>query len=301
MPCTIRPTVCSPLVSTRKRKPSKRSARVGWIIVAAIAIGVTVLSVAALQQARPDPQAATSYSPQAWPTRTPPPPPAPQRQLAEIAPRLADTERELTVLIFGDSTGVSAVGWQVLVPQWLGERHDRPVVLHPWDRDATRYAEDWALGDGNNAPISVWNASSPGRDVAFAREHQAAMAPVDPATVDIVFVNFGHTEKRGAIVPNVGSFMEDAAAQYPNAAVVYLKQNPDHSRSPLKATQVENVKAMETWAGNHNFASIPVFDAIQATGNVDPLMDEPTMIHPNADGYRVWADVMKDSLADAGF
>jgi hypothetical protein len=291
-------------VGTRKWKSPKRPARAGWIAVAAIAvvaIGASVLSVAALQQTRPDPQAAASYAPVPFPRRTPPPTPPPQRQLAEVAPRIADSGREFTVLVFGDSTGVSGVGWQVLVPQWLGERYDRPVVLHPWDRDATRYAGDWGLRDGKNAPISVWNASSPGRNVAFAREHQAAMAPIDPATVDIVFMNFGHTEKRGAIVPNVGSFMEDAAAQYPNAAVVYLKQNPDHSRSPLKATQIENVKAMETWAGNHNFASVPVFDAIQATGNVDALMDEPTMLHPNADGYRVWADVMIGSLDAAGF
>ncbi|MDQ0743397.1 hypothetical protein QFZ62_000705 [Clavibacter sp. B3I6] len=291
-------------MSRRRTKSRGQLGRRGWIVgavVAVVAIAAIVLSVTALQQTRTDPQAAASYEPKPWPTRTPPPPAPPQRQLAEIAPRLADSGREFTVLVFGDSTGVSAAGWQVLVPQWLGEQHDRPVVLHPWDRDATQYAGVWELRDGDSAPVTVWNASSPGRDVAFAREHQAAMAPIDPATVDIVFVNFGHTEKRGAIVPNVGSFMEDAAAQYPNAAVVYLKQNPDHSRSPLKATQVENVKAMATWAGNHNFASIPVFDAIQATGNVDPLMDEPTMIHPNADGYRVWADVMISSLTDAGF
>lgn len=266
-------------------------------------LGVAVAALAGLALAQSpapsaSPRASTTIAEDAF-AYTPAPMP-PQRQLPEVLPRLEEADRDFTIVVFGDSTGVSAKGWQVLVPEWLGEQYDREVVLHPWDRDATRYNQQWILADGNNAPITVWNASSPGRDVAFAREHESTMVPIDPALVDIVFVNFGHTEKPDVAVSNVDGVMKEAAEQYPNAAIVYLKQNPDHSKSPLRETQQSNVYYLEKWANHNNFETIPVYDAIDATGRVDELMDEPTLIHPNDAGYRVWADTMIERLKTDG-
>lgn len=262
-----------------------------------LVLGVGVAGLASLAL-RPPASSLASWTP-APITPTPTPTYDPQLTLRDVLPRLDDNTREFTILIFGDSTGVSATGWQVLVPKWLGTQYDRSVLLHPWNRDAGAYAQAWGLSSGDNAQITVWNGSSPGRDVAYAREHEGDIAPIDPASVDIVFMNFGHTQTQASL-PAVGKFMTEAAQKYSNAAVVYLKQNPDHSTSPLKDIQKDNVTSMEMWATKHKFESIPIYDAIVKTNRVDELMDVPTMIHPNTDGYRIWADVMIQRLVDSG-
>ena len=243
----------------------------------------------------------STYTPPAIPTFTPTPIPD-QKKLADALPSIQDGERDFNIVVFGDSTGVSGTGWQVLVPTWLGEKYDRPVTLHPWNRDDLKYDQLWGLRQsGKNAPITVWNGSSPGRNVAFAREHQKEIVPVDADSIDLVFVNFGHTEKLGLATDTVGSFMEDLAKEYPNAPIVYLKQNPDRSESPLIETQAANVEALEQWTAEHKFESIPVYDAFIKAGNVDSLIDGPTLIHPNEKGYKIWSKVMIKRLKDDGF
>lgn len=288
-------------MGNRRHRRSQARNPIILLGVGVLAVGVIGLTGFAIASSNiPTPAEAREYvAPPVTATYTPIPKPE-QRRMAEVLPRLDDEDDEFTIVVFGDSTGVSSKGWQVLVPQWLGERYDRPVTLHPWNRDDERYDQAWGLGSGSNAPITVWNASSPGRPVAFAQEHQADMVPIAPEDVDLVFMNFGHTERPDAAVQNVSWFSRDVAAEYKNAAVVYLKQNPDHSKSPLRGIQKMNAYRLETWAENYHFDSIPIYDAFEATGRVDELMDEPTLIHPNDAGYRVWADAMIKRLKEDG-
>ncbi len=224
--------------------------------------------------------------------------PAPQMAPAEAMARLADTGREFTVLVFGDSTGISSTGWQILFPEWIGARHDRPVTVHPWDRDGFRWSKSWGIRQsGTNAPVTVWNASSPARDIAYAREHLGAMtAPLDPAAVDLVFVSFGHTEVEDGFATRCGQFMLDMAERFPGAAVVYLKQNPNLSGSPLVDQQRHNVLRMSDNATRLGFAVVPVYDAFMAAPDTDALLDVPTQVHPNAAGYRLWSSVLVDTF-----
>lgn len=216
----------------------------------------------------------------------------PKVPLSDALSRLADKDREYNIVVFGDSTGVAGQGWQVLVPQWLGETYDREVTLHPWGRDTDAYEPAWGIGAGDEPGIVVWNGSAPGKDTAYAQKHRDAIVPIPPEAVDLVFMNFGHTERSGAMIPNVGPFMLQSQRAYPNAAIVYLKQNPDLTGSPLVQVQDLNVAGMDSWAREQQFSSIPVWDAFKAQPDVDALLDVPTMIHPNDAGYRVWADAM---------
>jgi hypothetical protein len=270
------------------------------VIFVAIAGALVGLNIYRQGEMKADPNAFV-YTPPPDPVPTETPAPI-RKTLSSVASRLNDKTRPFSIVIFGDSTGISRFGWQVLVPQWIAQKYGRPATLHPWDRDALKYDASWQLATtGTNAPITVWNGSAPGRDVSFARANQEAMIPVNPSTVDVVFMNFGHTETADSAVDDIGSFMDDAAKKYPNAAIVYLKQNPDYSKSPLVKVQAANVAAMEIWSRQHRFESIPVYDAFEATGGVDDLVDHPTLIHPNAAGYRIWADTTIDRLKTDGF
>ncbi|MEO5833024.1 MAG: SGNH/GDSL hydrolase family protein [Nakamurella sp.] len=223
--------------------------------------------------------------------------------VAQVAPaqamaRLNDVGRKFTILVFGDSTGISSSGWQVLFPKWIGDMTDRPVTVTPWNRDEVRWNASWGIRlTGAHASVNVWNGSAPARDIAYARAHLEAMTTaVDPADVDLVFVNFGHTEVEDGFATRCGLFMLDMAAKFPGAAVIYLKQNPNLSGSPLVVQQRHNVANMEDNAVRLHFASVPVYDAFMDQPDTDALLDVPTQVHPNTDGYRLWTSVMVDTF-----
>lgn len=271
--------------------------RVGAFVVAILVIGS--LTVAAVALTRPARVADVVIPADAqYPSWVSSAEPVPQVGPAEAMARLADTGREFTILVFGDSTGISSTGWQILFPEWIGEQTDRPVTVTPWNRDQARWNKSWGIRQtGANAAVQVWNASSPARDIAYAREHLDAMTEqVDPAAVDLVFVNFGHTEAEDGFATRCGQFMLDMAARFPGAAVVYLKQNPNLSGSPLVVQQRHNVANMEDNAVRLKFTSVPIYDAFVAAPDTDALLDVPTQVHPNAAGYRLWTSVMVDTF-----
>lgn len=275
-----------------------RSPRWALALLALIAVGAAVLTSLALLPRAGTPPLTWNRDHAALSTPEPLSSVPPRTQLSDALPRLSDPARPFNILIFGDSTGISAVGWQVLTAQYLGVRFDRPVELHPWDRDGEEYAASWGLGTGSHAPIVVWNASAPGRDVTYAREHEAAMTPFDPASIDLVFFNFGHTVKLGRMDDEAGEFMVESSIRYGMAAMIYLKQNPNTPGTPLVQTQKANVNQMERWARNQGFGSIAIYEAFQDSGQVAELMDVDSEIHPNAAGYRVWADTMIDRFEE---
>jgi hypothetical protein len=275
--------------SRRNRRETERARAIKLAVVGVVGLAVVALAVFAM--ARPVAVAAPSES--KW---TPAPTVTeviePKIHLQDVLPRLNETDREFNIVVFGDSTGVSGRGWQVLVPKWLGEKYERRVVLNPWDRDGEQYAAPWSVGEGDEPGITVWNGSSPGRDVQYLRDNEAAIAALPAESVDIVFMNLGHTEKPGVAYNNITKFMLRAHDTYPNAAVVYLKQNPDLTGTPLAANQDATVNSVEAFAKAKGFDSIPVWDAFKAREDVDTLIDVPTMIHPNDAGYQLWADAM---------
>ncbi|URG17515.1 SGNH esterase [Rhodococcus phage Mbo4] len=223
------------------------------------------------------------------------------KPLATILPKLKDPNRPFNVVVFGDSTGVSSKGWQVLVPTWLGQTFDRKTSLLPWNKDEHRYDPIWNLRSGTRAPITVYNASAPGKNVAYATEHIDQMVPLTPNEVDLVFVNFSHTEPIYQAPAHVGDLMNHLAETYPDAAISSIQQNPDWIGSNLQYVQEQNTRQINDWATYRGFPTMPVRQAFfDCTDDINTLLDEPTKIHPNPEGYLVWSKVVAEELIKAG-
>ncbi|OZE36968.1 hypothetical protein CH278_06040 [Rhodococcus sp. 05-2254-5] len=232
--------------------------------------------------------------------------PSPEPVLAPVVPlnsilaKLQKGDRPFNIAVFGDSTGISSKGWQVLVPDWIGKTYDRPTYIKPWGKNTDEYEATWTLRNGSRAPITVYNGSIPGQNVTYISQRVDRILPLTSADLDLVFVSFGHTEPINQAKGHVANFMNALQSDYPNATVVNIEQNPDWSPSFTADIQQQNVRHIANWAVTRGFPSMPVNKAFVDYGQFNRLLDEPTRIHPNADGYRLWAQVVIEELITAG-
>jgi lysophospholipase L1-like esterase len=286
-------------VDKRRSKSLDGPGRRRWVIgasIAVVAIGATVLSVAALQQPRTDPQAAASYTPAPFQTRTPPPIPV-RTQLADVLPRLRDTARPFNVVVFSDSTGAGRETWTALTGEWLGDKYGRTVEGVQWDihEEPNGYrGSKWHLSEGEGAVVNWWNGASAGRDAVYSLENIDEIAPIPGESVDLVFVNHGHNHSKGELVPEVKALVTEATARYPNAAVALVAQNPESSDSPHQPTQQREVQALGQFAKFQGYPIIDVYTPFSEQ-DVDALIDD-TLYHPTPDGYQFWADQVTQAL-----
>ena len=225
---------------------------------------------------------------------------APVVPLGSILPKLQQGDRPFNIAVFGDSTGISSKGWQVIVPDWIGKTYDRPTFVRPWGKNTDEYEPTWTLRKGTRAPITVYNGSIPGQNVSYVRKRVDQILPLAAADVDMIFVNFGHTEPINQARGHVANFMNKLQADYPNATVVNIEQNPDWTPSFSATVQQENVRHVAKWADDRGFPSMPVNKAFLDYGDFNELLDEPTRIHPNPNGYLLWSQVVVEALIEAG-
>jgi hypothetical protein len=255
-----------------------------------LAIGASVLSVAALQHARPEQQTAGASASVPWPERTDPPIPV-RTQLNDVLPRLRDTARPFNVVVFSDSTGAGRETWTALTGEWLGEKYNRTVEGVQWDihEEPNGYrGSKWHLAEGEGAVVNWWNGASAGKDAVYSLANIDAIAPIPGESVDLVFVSHGHNHSNRELVPEVASLVTEASARYPNAAVVLVMQNPEASTSAHQLTQQREVQALGRYAYFQGYPNIDVYTPFSEQ-DVDALIDD-TLYHPTEEGYRFWAD-----------
>jgi hypothetical protein len=290
------------MAKRRTRDPGTDNTKRNGIIAAALGL-VTVVAVAggfAYDSARTS--AATSTASETGYVPAPtvvPTPVVAVNQISDVMPRLDDKLRPFNVVVFGDSTGVARRGWVVQLGEALGQRSGRPVALNPWsvEEDPDQYIGLWRLATGTGAEVTIWNASASGTDARYSSTRMDELAPIDPNTVDLVFVNHGHNEGIGELVSNGGSLMRKSITKYPNAAVVGIVQNPER---PGSAHAEDHLKNNVRWRADLARRGDPMIDVetpyMQMPG-WETAFDTPTgNLHPNQAGYDLWTGVVRQNL-----
>jgi lysophospholipase L1-like esterase len=220
--------------------------------------------------------------------------------LTSVLTRLNDRTRPFTILILGDSTGISRYGWQVLAPAEIGRAYRRTTVLHPWSGPAGYPHGTYLLNRGPNAKITVWNGSAGGADIAYTEKYLPRMAPVAAPSVDLIIINQGHNEQADKVLSDMGTLVQRVTSRFRNAAVIVTEQNPDEPDFNGAANQAAIVESVAKWAQNEHLPVVDAYSPIEDSGHVGGLLNKPSEVHPDAAGYRVWAKALENLLAANG-
>lgn len=206
---------------------------------------------------------------------------------ALIRSAFSDTTRDSAVVVLGDSTGDAPDEWVYRVGTWASTRYARPVTLMPWNDESRSYGAPVQLGTGPGRPLTIWNASAPGRDAGYARVTLPAMLPPETTPIDAVFFSHGHNQARGLanVRGALASLNGAIAARDSGIPIAVIAQNPN--QFPDQTDQEGKVAAARSFAAEFNRPAIDVFDAFMRTGDSNALMAD--FQHTNAAGSELWA------------
>lgn len=230
--------------------------------------------------------------------------PAPDRpQIAQAMAKLADPSRPFTVAIISDSTGAAQASWVPQLASWMGQTYDRPVTMHSWAVETTPngYGQPWPLvKQGHNAPITVWNGSAGGKDVAYSKQHLGEMIPIPADQVDLLIFSHGHNEGAGKLADDAASFLIPATTTYRNAVIVVVLQNPERPDIGQHAiAHDQNVAELGAWAKAQGFPIIDEHTAFEQMPGWQKEYADPSGFHPSVRGYQNWGQTVIQAFQSA--
>lgn len=220
-----------------------------------------------------------------------------QRQPAEAMKLLDQQNRPFTISVIGDSTGAIDGNWVGQLAEWMSDKYDRPVEFHQWSvrQDPNAYQDATTIGDGDNAPIVIWNGSAEGKDVAYSLTNWDSLVPLDAATVDLAFVNHGHNIGVGKLVTEGNKLLDKIGDTMTSAAVVVIGQNPQNDTGgTLGPAQATNVRSWMADARRQGYAIVDVLDVFTKQGDYSKLL--LGAVHPTPEGFTLWADAVEKAL-----
>lgn len=266
----------------------------GWTL---IALGtVAAITVIVVGANRPYPVATSDSVPMT--TTSTVATPQNRVQIKTAMARLNDHSHEFTVLVLGDSTGAARSGWVTQLAQQLGSSTGRQSIVHPWSVEAQPdgYQTQWNVTQGATPGVTVWNGSASGQNMAYTTAHLREMAPMEPSSVDLILINHGHNEGAG-YAGRAAALAADLAAEFPNAAIAAIVQNPERPGSTHADVQDANMAALNSAMTQARFPTIDVYTSYKQIPGWQSAFDTPTgSLHPNQEGYDAWASVVEDAL-----
>lgn len=222
--------------------------------------------------------------------------------LPHVAPmwqKVRSAQDDVRVLVMGDSTGNETFEW---VYQWslhlaaTVKTHD--VVYQLWV-DGSGWQPESKLSTGTTGvKLYVHNVSVPGSTERYFQGGLSSSIFAQDVNYDLVVLNYGHNE--GTSVPSLtisAGFTEAVFACRqinPLAPIVVTAQNPrrdfpDHS-----------ARAVACWADIAAVNGLGVIDVYSAFVKLGvPASMYIDLIHPNAEGHKVWVEVVKRALGDS--
>lgn len=208
---------------------------------------------------------------------------------------LGEAGRPWTLAVFGDSTGNADDEWVYLLAAQLSAKYDRPVVIHDWSVDANSYSGETPVGDGSNAPITIWNGSASGQSAGYSLSNFATIAPQQP---DLAIVSHGHNETsvRQAIEEVDGLLRMVATAWPQRPAVALVLQSPRLDADAARQDQV--VEALRARYTGGAVSLIDVHAAFRSRPSLPDLLSAD-LLHPNAAGEQLWAETVEAALGVA--
>jgi lysophospholipase L1-like esterase len=130
--------------------------------------------------------------------------------------------------------------------------------------------------------VTVWNGAAPGRDATYS---YSILGKLMPSHADLVVVSHGHNVKDPETIRNL--VFSIAQASDGTAAMALTNENP---RADVGApAQAEKIKFLTGLV--RELPGVPLIDSASAfPKDPTPFLGQD-LVHPNAQGYRAWADV----------
>lgn len=224
-------------------------------------------------------------------------------------------QRNLRIVVTGDSTGVGEDRWVYLFANWLRLECPQYTVKYRTFNDTTRSWNAYAtlqLGTGPALPfagdaftIFIDNGSVSGTNSFYTMGgRESGFWRTDSITPDLVLYNYGHnlgtqlSEKVMTAEVIVG--LSHIRQMAPNAAIIAMLQNPRASAGSDIATNgsafsSRMVAAVRKAVEQVGAGLIDIYTAYKTHANYSSLMlDE---VHPNSAGQQVILDEVKRGMA----
>lgn len=188
-----------------------------------------------------------------------------------------------TLVLLGDSTGADRKGWTPALATSISQNLDRPVATRFWNTSADAYGPVVGVGNGTNAAIGFWNASAPGKSVAYTAQNLDEMIP-SPVTPDLVLLNFGPGQDAGKpLAAQIQPLITEVRSKYPNAQIAVIKQGPRQG-SDVSRQLSDYASAMSA----DGIQVIDVYSAFpSSTAGLAAVMRDA--VNPNARGQQLWS------------
>lgn len=268
-------------MTRRDRPPTTAAAVWRWpVLIAVLAAALLALAAVALTQgARTEStakQQASDYTPPPLPTAATP------VTFDQAVARLETPTRPWTLVVVGDSTGYGPDRWVDQLAPLVAAKRDRQVVLHDWNDVTGKYDPARTIGRGG-APITIWNAATPGKTPDYARGQLPELIP-DAVAPDVIIVNHGHNTGPD-VAHDLSGLMQAIALRFPDAPIAGTVQNP--FRGDDRATQKARAAQERAYAEQGGWRVIDVYSAFARQPELAPLYLDDR--HENARGGLLWA------------
>jgi hypothetical protein len=217
--------------------------------------------------------------------------PLPPDDVRTAVARLDDSSAAFTLTVLGDSTGNDGDEWVANLARAIADEKGRPVSYNAWDAAAGRYSAPLTFGQGDAAPVTIWNGSAAGRGPDYSLANLPALAP---SPSDVLVVNHGHnfvTPQQGA-ADEAALITATATRWQTTPAVAVTLQNP---RSTDAAVQDANLAAVRELVVDSSYAVIDVASAFRAQPDLAALL-QADGTHPDAAGQAIWSQTVMAAL-----
>jgi hypothetical protein len=267
---------------------SPEAANVGLAVLAVVTLGLIMFVINAANSVSP-----TSSTPLRTFTVAPTPTVAPAT--LDAARAVLDSSKAVTVSVLGDSTGNGDGEWVQLWAKHLGE--SRPVTLHQWDSVLNAWKPGVEEFGTIGHRVTIYNMSQPGATPAYA---SARIKVAQPKRPDLLILNYGHNGNTGGQWGFLTSLVAASQGRWPQKVpTVVMLQNPEIGAHAV--TAAANMAEVGLWAEANQVPTVNVGKAFIASGRLASLLERPLgvpplRVHPNAEGYLLWANTVAGAL-----
>ena len=241
-----------------------------------------------------------------------------QAQTKALWHAIRTNQRDVHIMVLGDSTGNATDEWAYLMAQWLAAQCPTHTVKYRLWGSGDGSTQVWGAystlqtGTGPALPYSgtpftihIDNCSVSGVNTFYtmsAREHLVWEAGRD---YDLLITNYGHNLGTGQL-ENIALPEWISAAAYwrqkcPRAGMLITLQNPRQSSTSDvntngSAASARMVAAWRTCADLFGAGVVDVFTAFNTHPDYASLMADET--HPNATGSALWLEQVKAAMVE---
>ena len=215
--------------------------------------------------------------------------------------QLNANQRDVFMLVQGDSTGNEKTEWVYLTAQFLASQFpEYSVKYYLYNSANNNYdaPESITIGTGANV-LHVYNSSVAGSSALYFTGHRKT-ASLAGNEYDLIIQNFGHNQASESSL-NIITFrliesVSQLIADNPDSEIVLTLQNIDTSLEVFSARQVQATKTVAELFGLGVLDVRSVFRYRQKKGSLANYMGD--VVHPNVKGSKLWAKVVTDALTN---